>query len=269
MFTRATGLVIVPLWLAAMGWVFAHDVWPDLAATDPPRLKATDWLKGEGARARLTIEDEHGQLGTIWTNYLVDRSSIRREDVILVERFPVDITPLRILVESVFTPDGKLDEFTLQLDNPGTRAHLHGERFHADFSFTIRAGPIFRTFTTPLSDGELLADAFNPFNDLGVLEVGQTWRMQVFNPVSAATGLGNRFLTTTVTVTGEERIDTGVWEGNCSVVESDTAKAWIDVHGVAQLQEITLPMVGTFRIVRQKEFDAWHRSVVKRQRVRG
>ncbi len=264
MFTRTTGLLIVPLWLAAMSWLVAHDIWPGLTAQDPPALKVTDWLRNEGSRSQLTITNEHGRLGTIWTIYRVEGKTIRRDDVVWIERFPLDIAPLRIIGESLFTAEGVLDEFTLRLDNPDTAMRLHGERFHADFSFTFECGPLFNTYKVPLIDGGIITDAFNPFVDLGDLHVGRTWRMQVFNPVSVLTGLGDRFVSMLVTVTGEERINTGVWEGNCAVVESEGAKAWVDVRGVVQLQEMTLPLVGKIRIVRESGFDDQGLSLVRR-----
>ena len=267
LFTRATGFLIIPLWLAAMGWLVAHDVWPGLVAQDPPTLKATEWLAREGSRAQLTIENQHGKIGTIWTTYRLDRI-IERTDLIWIDRLPLDITPLRVEVDSLFTVKGVLDEFTLELDNADTHLKLHGERFHSDFSFTFESGPVFKSFKVPLVDGGIIAGAFNPFAQLTDLHVGQTWRMQVFNPVAALTGFGERFIPLLVSVTGEERIDTGVWAGNCLVVESDNAKAWVDIHGVARLQEMTLPVAGKIRIVRQTGFDEEGRTAARKKRLK-
>ena len=266
MFTRTTGFFIVPLWLAAMSWLVAHDVWPGLSAQDPPTLKVTDWLREHGTRAQLTIMDGQKRIGTVWTTYLIDDTTIRRDDVIWIERLPVDLAPLRVIVESIFTSDGVLDEFEIRLDSADTRMRLKGERFPMDFAFTFETGPVFKSFKVPLNDGSLIAGAFNPFAQLSDLHVGQTWRMQVFNPIAAVTGLGNRFTSMVVSVTGEERIDTGVWEGNCLVVEAKGAKAWIDVNGVAQLQEMEFPILGSIRIIRRPDFDKAARQHARQHR---
>ena len=256
MFTRTTGFFIVPLWLAAMGWVVAHDVWPAWTAPDPPRVLGTDWLKGEGNKAQFSILYDNAPIGTIWTKYLVGEDSVQRSDLIWIERLPIDVAPLRFIIESVFTSDGLLDEFTVQLRNRDGEARLHGERFHSDFSFTLDSGPVQEAFKMPLVDGGVVTGAFNPFNQLTDLSVGQTWRVQVFNPVAALTNsVAYRFYSMLVKVTGEETIITADGERNCLVVEAPNAKAWVDRRGVVYVQEMTLPITGKIRIVRESGFD--------------
>ena len=261
MFTRTTGLLIVPLWLASMGWLVAHDVWPGVTAQEPPRVTATDWLKSEGREAQFSIHNGREKLGTIWTTYLIDRASIQREDLIWLERLPVDIAPLRIVGDSTFSVDGRLDEFTLTLRNNNTSLRLHGERFHTDFSFTLEGTGLKKrkTFKLPLDEG-MIAGAFNPFGQLTDLEVGRRWRMQVFNPVAVVTGLGERFLPLLVEVTGRERIITPAGEMDCFIVESSNTKAWVDGHGAVQVQEVQLPVMGKISVVREAEVDAAART---------
>jgi len=255
LFTRTTGLLIVPLWLAAMSWLVAHDVWPAWTAQDPPRVQATDWLKGEGNRAQFTILYDNTLIGTIWTDYIVGDASVQREDIIWIERFPINIAPLRVTVESTFTEDGFLDELDVRLVNRDAGILLHGERFHADFSFTLESGTVEKVFKVPLTDGGVITGAFNPFGQLADLHVGQTWRIQVFNPVAALTGVGYRFISTLVEVTGVETIATPAGQRRCLVVQSPNAKAWVDARGAVLVQEITLPMAGKVRIVREPGFD--------------
>ncbi len=255
MFTRTTGMLVVPLWLAAMGWLVAHDVWPALTAQEPPLLQPSDWLREEGRQAQFTVYHDGIEIGTIWTEYTVGQTSVQRTDVIWIQKFPLPIAPLRLLVTSVFTPDGLFDEFTVALARRGTNISLHGERFHADFSFEFRNGPIPSTFKIPLTHGSLIGGGFNPFSQLTDLRVGRTWRMQVFNPVAALTGVGNRFLSMLVEVTGEETIATPTGYRRCFVVESHSAKAWVDERGAVLMQEMTLPMAGRFRMVREAVFD--------------
>jgi len=258
LFTRTVGWLVTPIWLLAMGWLVNHDIVPHWTASPPPALRPTDWLRDRGARSQFTIYDEFGEMGSVWTDYLVDERSIRRDDLVWIDRLPMDLAPVRIGVESVFTGEGVLDEFTIRLETTGAGragAKLHGERFHSDFSFTFESGPIERAFKIPLVDGGLVSGAFHPFGMLTNLRVGQRWRMQVVNPIAMLTGVGDQFIPLLVEVTGEQRIPTAFGGVNCLVVESPNAKAWVDAAGVVQVQEMTLPVIGTMRIEREADFD--------------
>ena len=92
-----------------MSWLVAHDVWPAWTAQDPPPVRATDWLKGDGNQAQFTVLRDNAPIGTIWTSHIVGDASVQREDTIWIERFPIDIAPLRVTVASTFNADGLLD----------------------------------------------------------------------------------------------------------------------------------------------------------------
>ncbi len=279
MFTRATGMLIVPFWLAAMGWLVAHDVIPAWTATDPPLVRPNDWLAGEGKNVQFSIHvggqrtgsagDSTGsQVGTLWTKYLSAENSLQRRDVIWIEQFPLPIAPLRATTTLVFTGDGLLDEFTVLLENRMVhRIRLHGERFPTDFSFTLEHGALERAFKIPLTDGGIIGSAFNPFAQLTDLKVGDAWRMQVFNPIAAVTGVGDRFLSILVKVTGRETLDLRGEVYHCFVVESPDTKAWVDSRGVVWVQEFTLPVGGTMRIVRETGFDGQTLADVRNARL--
>ncbi len=270
MFTRITGLLIVPIWFAAMGWLVMHDVWPRLAAHDPPPLTITNWLKTDGKQSQYDILDTYGHsMGSIWSTFMIDEGvSATRDDYAYIERFPLPVTPLAVSVTSVFTATGQLDEFSVRLDNFAGELTLHGERFHSSFSFTLDgsvAGRNIQTrFKLPLTEAGLLTSAFQPFSQLANLSVGQTWRMQTYNPIAAVTGMGERFLDMLVTVTSREKRITESGLRDCYMVESKYAKAWIDENGVVHEQEIDLPVVGKMRIVRRAEYDEQARRDTKK-----
>lgn len=236
---------------------------------DPPPLRVSHRPGNNESKAQFTISDNFGQVGTVWTTYRIDETAIRRGDLIWIDRLPVDIAPLRLTVNSDFTVGGVLDEFTLRLETEDADLRLHGERFPSDFSFTFESGPMEKAFKVPLSSGGLFAGAFNPFSELGILQVGKMWRMQVVNPVALITGVGNRFIPLIVEVTGEERIETPQGAKNCMVVESPSAKAWVDADGRVQVQEVTLPVIGSLRIVRQAGFDEDQRTQARRESLGG
>jgi len=280
LFTRTTGLVIVPVWLMAMTWLVAHDVWPELTAHEPPPLEITDWLKAHGDRAQYAILARDGsQIGTSWTRYLIDEGvSTTRSDYLLLRRFVLPIAPLTIDATSVYTATGLLDEFTVRVVNGGGDLTLHGERFHSDFSFTFDGHVGHRSiqsrFKLPLNEAGLLSGAFKPFAQMSNLSVGQTWRMQVFNPVAVITGVGDKFIPMLVRVVDRQRRITRSGPRDCFVVESGRARGFVDERGVVWEQEVELPVAGTLKIVREAEYDedayidAKQHTEYRRSRVR-
>jgi hypothetical protein len=256
-------MVIVPAWLAAMSWLVAHDIAPGWTATDAPPVRRSPSLAGGKNEAQFEIYDEFGRVGTLWTRYTADERSLQRDDLIWLDRLPLDLAPLRVTAGSAFTADGVLDEFTIRLETLSTDVKLHGERFPADFSFRLQTGTIDKTFKVPLTKGGLISGAFHPFADMSDLQVGTRWRMQVVSPVALLTGVGKQFIPVLVEVTGEERIATPGGDRNCLIVESPNAKAWIDAEGLVVVQEVDLPALGRFRIVRQSGYDEKERNRVR------
>jgi len=257
LFTRTVGWLVTPIWLLAMSWLVAHDILPHWTASTPPPVKGGEWLN-DGNRIQFTLYDELGPMGSVWTEYLVDDRSTRRDDLVWLDRLPLDIAPLRIMVNSVFTAAGVLDEFSVFLETGGAskaNVRLHGERFHADFSFKLESGPLERAFKIPLVEGGMFSGAFHPFGALTNLRVGQRWRMQMVNPISLLTGLGNQFIPLLVEVTGEERVKTANGDVNCFIIDSPNARAWVDARGNVVAQEMKLPMLGTMRLERERNFD--------------
>jgi len=257
LFTKTTGLFIITFWLISMGWLVSHDVLPGVTAKDPPAVKVNDWLRNEGNEAQYEIMGREGPIGTIWTTWHIQDPTVQRRDIVWIDHLPIATTPMRVIVHSVFTAEGILDEFTLRFANQHTFTELHGERFHADFSFRLTSTDFpAATFKLPLSEAGLIAGAFNPFTQLAGLEVGDRWRMQVYNPVAAITGYGEPFIPLLVEVKRKESIATPEGIVPCFVVEANNARAWVDAKGVVWEQEINMPLVGQLRITRADTFDA-------------
>ena len=260
MLLRLSGLAIILFWLASMTWLVGHDVWPGLTAGAPPNAV----LDANGDRptdSQVGLYNKYDQrIGTAWTLYSGLRDARKREDVVHLRYFA---TLGRCLAEidSVFTQEGQLDEFDLSvwadeipfepIIDRGTghdqgQIHVRGERFASVYGFTVRAGPVWETFKIPGSQTGLIGDVFRPFAALPGLTVGQSWRMQVVNPIAAVTGIGDRFVTLLVRVTGRETITTTDGRRvNCLVVEAPNTKAWVDDHGVVLEQQVELPVGGT------------------------
>ncbi len=238
-----------------MTWLIAHDVAPNWTAMDAPPVQASAGWFDRDSECQFAVWDEFGRIGSVWTRYFVDDQSVLRDDLIWIERLPLDLAPLRVTATSAFTAEGVLDEFTIRLETRGSDVKLHGERFPADFSFRLESGPIDKAFKVPLTQGGLFAGAFLPFADMSDLRVGTRWRMQVVNPLALLTGVGQRFIPVLVEVTGEERIQTPAGDRNCLVVESPSVKAWVGADGLVLVQEADIPALGRIRIVRLADFD--------------
>lgn len=249
------------MWAASMGWLAVHDILPTLTAGDPPRIQSSDWSEEGTRETEYVVLLDNDEIGTIWTTYRVDVLSVQRMDYVLIERFPIPIHPLHLAMTSTFTPDGLLDEFTVRVRNESRLLlELHGERFQSDFSFTLGVGTHEQAFKVPLADGSLFTGGFNPFSRLANIQVGQSWRVQVFNPVSVITGAGPRFHSMLVRVTGRERVTTAGGAYDCLVVEAPNARAWIDDRGDVVMQEMVLPVSGTLRFVRNAFVDSQSRE---------
>ncbi len=211
-------------------------------------------------QSQFALELDGRRIGTIWTEYTGDEHSVQRYDLVWVERLPVGPAPLRLQISSTFAEQGWLDEFHLRVSEPsGIPAELHGERFPSAFSFTFRRGSMEQAFKVPLTEGGWISGAFSPLARFQGLQVGQTWRVQVFNPLAAMTGLGNRFTSVLLKVTGRETIVVDGRLVSCLVVEAPNARIWVDRSGAVQAQEMALPVLGRLRIVREQKYDqeAW------------
>lgn len=240
-----------------MGWLVVNDVLPGITAKPPPPLHVNDWLRHDGRKTQYEISTPAGRIGTIWTDYLIDSTSVRRDDIVYIDKPLGELTPLRAIISSVFTSEGVLDEFTLRMANRTTDMELHGERFHADFSFSFETSvlPRKQTFKIPLADAGVVTGAFRPFASLSDLKVGDRWQMQVFNPIAAVSGFGRRFIPMLVEVTGSEVWTTSEGPVECLLVEASKAKAWVDRNGLVRKQTFSIPAFGDINITYEEGYD--------------
>ncbi|MCP4246280.1 MAG: hypothetical protein GY778_04450 [bacterium] len=262
---RATGYFVVLFWLASMTWLVWHDVWPGLTAGDAPEVAfrpesgSTDFQVG--------IFDANGRrMGTIWSSHHQYGQTPRRDDTIYLESLP-GLGRLLIEIESQFTARGLLDEFDLQMFGLELDIHIHGERFTSVYGFHVQAGRWRETFKIDADGAGLIGDAFRPFAALPGLTVGQSWRMQVVNPLAVVTGLGRKFNPIVVRVTGREPIALADRPSvDCLVVEAPGVKAWVDSEGRVLVQEVELPVGGTITL-RDEPYDEEAIQEAKTSRV--
>jgi hypothetical protein len=250
MLNKLVYAAIVLFWIGAMSWLVRHDVIPALTARDVPSIKAEGWLEGEKRESQARIEDKTGKrIGTIWSTHTAGRNGVSRSDVFLSERLP-PLPRLRIQVDADFTLDGELDEVLLEVDGIGKRIKLEGENMSGNLAFILWVGQRRQLFKIDADAAGMLGDVFRPFPALPNIEVGQSWRMHVVNPLAAISGFGSKLIPMIVKVRARERLLTDQGAVECFVVETDHgARAWVDADGTVLRQEADVPIGGRLTVV--------------------
>ncbi len=238
-----------------MGWLVWHDIVPAWTAQQPPSVVRREWVGRWGKQAQYGIYGANKiRIGGIWTRYS-GGSSTDRDDAIYIHDFPM-LGPAYIEIRSAFNPEGRLDEVDIAVLGNWKPIRIHGERYHKEFAFRVDAGTFQQVFKIDLALAGTFSDMFHPFDAMPDIKVGQSWRMQVFNPVAAVLGVGDRFTPMLVEVVGREIIHINGGVKDCFVVEAPGVKAWVRrISGQVLIQEVTLPVGGTF-VVKLEPYDA-------------
>lgn len=248
MTVRLTGLAIVVCWIVAMSWLFWHDILPAWTAQEPPKVVARDWIRQYGRQTQFGIYDQNGRrVGGIWTRYIGGASTDREDEIHLTE-FPM-LGRTCIKLKSSFNMAGQLDEIDISVLGDWIPIRLHGERYQKEFAFRIDAGAFKQAFKIDLALAGTFSDMFRPFDAMPDLAVGQSWRVQVLNPVAVVLGGGDRFMQMVVKVVGREVITLNGEPKDCLVIEAPNAKAWVERRsGLVLVQEVTLPVGGRYTV---------------------
>ncbi len=255
MISRLGLIALFVCWLASMAWLGWHDVWPAWTAVDAPRLDGGDWLTEETMQTQLRIVDQFKRrVGTVWSEYSENKARISRSDTVWIEGMG-PVPALRIEIDSDFTKEGLLDEINMELFGAGEKFQLLAERYSGHLAFKMDLGKRTQYFKVDAADVGTVDSMFRPFATLPRLEVGQSWRTHVFNPLAALTGVGSKLIPMLVKVTGWESIQTDEGEVKCFVIEAGKARAWVKTNGVVVRQEVKLPVGGTLYI-EAEPFDA-------------
>ncbi|MFQ5492017.1 MAG: hypothetical protein ACE5GE_14970 [Phycisphaerae bacterium] len=243
MVLRIGGIGTVIFWVASMSWLVVGDIWPALTAGQPPQAARLDLT--ETISYQVGFFNQYGhRIGTAWTTHQPIAETTKREDTIHVGSF-AGLPPTLVEIDSTFLESGALDELHLRVHGHGLCIRVDGERFASMYGFNIRAGRPDEQVRIQADSAGLIGDAFRPFAALPNLKVGQSWRMQVINPLACVTGLGDKFVPMLVEVTGRERIDTPDGRAvNCLVVEASNARAWVDDQGKVIKQQVQWPLGG-------------------------
>lgn len=268
---RLLSIGIVLLWISAMAALFMRDVWPAWTAQDAPPMTKEQFAGLADREQQFGIFGADGQrTGTAWSDISSSGGNTAIRGTVHLERLPYVST---ILVETLteFDPEGELDTFRLDVFGvPMTVIWIRGERRGIYFPCDIKVGPLSRQANLDLSASRMIGDSLRPFEYLPTLKVGQAWRMQMVDPVSAALGGRIRLVPIIAQVTRRETITHQGKPVDCFLVETTPGqtKAWVGTDGKVLVQEADVPGVGRIT-VREEPYEDTMRTAARTRIRRG
>jgi hypothetical protein len=266
---RLLTITVTAVWIAAMTALVARDVWPAWTAQDPPRLTLAPDAPEQLSQCGIFDARGH-RIGTAWSAIRPFGKNVRLQGTILLERVAM-LPPVRVETLLTIMADGMVDEFELDvhglndLFGKPLPVEIRGENYGRYIPCTLRVGTFRRTLKLDAAASRLIGDSIRPFDRLPDLQVGQSWRMQIVDPISAALNRRTRVLPVIAKVVGKETIDHHGDAVECFVVEAGRSKAWVRRDGLVMKQTVELPGLGRLT-VRDEPYDEEARNVA-RERV--
>lgn len=260
---RIWGISITIAWLIMLSLLIRHDVMPFWTAQDPPADSIPD-----GNYQTAIIKEGGKRLGTSWltTVDLAEMTTVHNITMLDVSGIIPFVQQIRLESTLSYNEDKALDEFTFLLDTDGASVRVSGERFDTEFACVAQFGAIKRQISLDARMTAYLSDTLKPFTLLKGLEVGQTWRMRVIDPLSLLQSQEVEFDVRLVRVTRKETIKYRGHPVECFRVESDQTVAWADESGRVLRQEIVLPLLGKW-VLLDEPYDDQARQRAKRELV--
>lgn len=246
----STGVVL--LWISAMAALFVRDVWPAWSAQDAPPMTRDKIEELARNRQQFGIFRAKGgeRIATAWSTLqsLPERTIVRGTVITVAQSV---LPAFRIESETEFDRDGGLDTFSLRVEGiPQTRITVHGERRGIYFPVEMHFGTFHPQANLEMAATRLIGDSMRPFTFLPTLSVGQSWRMQVLDPIAAILGGKTHFRSFVARVTRTETITHNGQPVECFVVETSPQQiiAWVDASGRILVQEADIPGIGRIRV---------------------
>ncbi len=252
------------LWLSAMAALFVRDVWPAWTAQDSPPLIARQFTDPDRRHEQFAILDNAGKrIGTAWGNIAPAPAGSTLYGTVVFAALPL-VPEVRVETETEFDTDGGLDSFSLNVHGlPMRTIRVRGERRGIYFPCELQIGSLHRQANLDLSASRMISESLRPFSFLPSLRVGQSWRMQVLDPLSAIVSRKAEFSPIIARVTARETIHSPLFGDpvDCFVVETlpPQIKAWVGPDGRVLVQQVDVPGFGKMT-VRQEPFDESERK---------
>jgi hypothetical protein len=257
MLNRWIGILSIAAMLLANAAIFTRDVLPRWLPDDAPPSDAQLLAPDERREVQVGIYDALGrQVGQSWTvaqrSTVGDVVSVRTTTVLRGLALPGGLrTPeVRIESDASYGPaDNRIDEVNLRLYGLGLPIQLNGQAMPtAEFACTWRVGADDGSFLLDSKAPAALGDVIRPFDRLPDLYVGQTWRLDLLDPLAQIVpdldrhGLDLEPIL--IRVTRRERISHAGRDVDAYVVEGNNTRAWVAEDGRVLRQEVRLPLIG-------------------------
>ena len=272
MMYRLFAIGVLLLWAATMTALVMRDVWPAWTAQDAPPMTAQQFARLDQQAQQFGIFNAANQrIGSAWSEVSSPGETTVINGTVLVDGLTT-IPPIRIESRTDFDADGGLDAFQLNLYGvPMMQIWVRGERRGIYFPCEMHFGPIHREASLDLAASRLIGETFRPFTFLPTLTVGQSWRMQLLDPMSIALRGQADFTSVIATVTGIETIEHPIDPSRtveCFVVQTspNPTTAWVDPQGQVLVQQVDMPGVGQVTVRREPFQKADRESARKRVR---
>jgi hypothetical protein len=260
---RMLGLLAVLAFIGANSALILRDLLPTWLAGDPPPPGAQDLRPGWNRLTQTGVfnaQDE--RIGSIWTEMRSLDASLLVASTTLLDVIEVSeevLTPrLRIDTVMLYQGDNELKTLQMEVHGFGMPIGLRGEYVPPDqFPCKWQVGEHRGSFVLPSSATRAMGSALGPFGSFGELRVGQTWRMELFNPLNhVLPGLqgGSATRSVIVRVVGRRNVMHNGLGVKVYVLEADRIRAWVSPLGRVLRQEVHLPFFGKLTLL-EEPFD--------------
>ncbi len=276
MLNRWLGIVCLSLMASANLAIFLRDVLPAWSSGDPPEGVAHNLRPGMSLQTQVGLFDEQGRrIGDAWT--LAEKTTdqivrIRSWSVLYAGAIPALKLPygmLRIDTDLTYARGQRLDELFVRVRGLGFPIELRGQFVPPnDFPCQWKAGTQSGYFVIPAYLTRAVGDVLRPFESLHGLYVGQSWKLQLVNPLAGMLpGLSQQNLLgpeVLVRVTGKERISFAGQHFDAFVLEAPRVRAWVLPDGRVVRQQVELPVLGRMILQQEPYSDQRRRRVLSR-----
>lgn len=261
MMNRWMGIVALGLMLSANASLVMRDLLPRWLAGNPPRSNALRLQPGQRIDTQYGIFNaEKRRIGYSWTQSSrnEDIISVQHRTVLLEGAIPLDVKlgSLRLDTNLIFRDSDQVDEIRVNVYGLGIPIRLEGEFFPPDdFACRWQIADQRGDFILPGRLTRSFGDVLRPFDSLTELTVGQSWRLELLNPLSGLLPEWGGSLMSTeglyVRVARSEEIEHGGTRVETFVLEADRLRAWVNHKGRVLRQEFDLPLLGTMILIEE------------------
>jgi hypothetical protein len=265
MVNRWIGIATLGLMLSVNAALMVRDVLPDWLAGAPPESRALHLNPGDQLAVQLGILDHAGRrIGYSWStsSRSGDLVSVRHVTVLESLRLPrgVALPALRIDTDLDYHGQTSLDKLRVRVAGFGFPIRLEGEFYPPDdFACQWQVDDRRGELQLPAETTRAIGDMIRPFESLTGLQVGQSWRVKVLNPLAGIVpDWGTRNMMTgtmLIRVTHVEQVEHGDAAVQAFVLVAENLRAWVTPEGRVIRQELKLPLFGTLTLV-DEPYDA-------------